>query len=140
MSDSTKQDLPAFLRRTRSLMGNVWASSARLQIPSSTAPSAKLIPGRSTPEKRIARCREKRVLQVSHVFMTLVEVGLAVLTDKAGAGTVARDVAFSHIVPTANDRAGPGLAKQPWARELAGQAPEQIMINTPLWVNLTTLG
>lgn len=80
------------------------------------------------------------MLQVSHVFMTLVEVGLAVLTDKAGAGTVSRDVAFSHIVPTANDRAGLGLAKQPWAQELAVQAPEQIMINAPLWVNLTTLG
>lgn len=78
------------------------------------------------------------MLQVSHVFMSLVELGLAVLTNKAGAGTVACDVAFSHIVPTANGWAGPRACRATLGSELVVQAPEQIMINTPLWMNLTT--
>lgn len=49
--------------------------------------------------------------QVSHVFVSLVELGLAGLTNKAGT------VAFGHIVP--------GL--DPVSQLI--QAPEQIMIN-----------
>lgn len=51
--------------------------------------------------------------QVSHVFVSLVELGLAGVTNKAGAGTVA----FAHIVP--------GLDP---ASQLI-QPPEKIMIN-----------
>lgn len=51
--------------------------------------------------------------QVSHVFVSLVELGLAGVTNKAGAGMVA----FGHIVP--------GL--DPVSQLI--QAPEKIMIN-----------
>lgn len=62
--------------------------------------------------------------------MSLVQPGFAVLTNKAKAGTVAHDVAFSHT-------ASP-YSKATLGLELIVQAPEQIMINTPLWMNLKT--
>lgn len=58
-------------------------------------------------------CGDKCVPQVSHVFVSLLELGLAALTNKAGAGMVA----FGHIVP--------GL--DPVSQLI--QASEQIMIN-----------
>lgn len=131
MSESTKQDLFAFLQRTCSLIGKVWASSARLQIPSNTALSTKLILGRLTPESVLLAAGYKCVLQVSHVFMSLVEPGFAVLTNKQEPG---QSPVMQHLVTPSLQQSNPLLLES----ELVVQAPEQIMINTALWMKLTT--
>lgn len=79
------------------------------------------------------------MLRVSHVFvMSLVAPGLSALTNKGGAGTVARNVAFSHIVPYSKRLGWIRARKATVGSELVVQAPEQIMINTLLRMNLAT--
>lgn len=70
------------------------------------------------------------------MFMSLLELGLPVLTNKAGAGTELHDAAFSHFDPTANGWAGPGLDSNP-GLGASSSGSEQITINSPLWIDLT---